>query len=119
MTTIAPGLVPLYGLTEDHLAFRDVIREIVAARVAPRAAAIDASGEFPEDVRRLFADHDIFGLPFDEAHGGTGTGALVLCVAIEEVAKACASSSLLLAVQDLGSLPLRLPASRMPTSCSP
>jgi alkylation response protein AidB-like acyl-CoA dehydrogenase len=111
MTTTAPDLVPLYGLTEDHLALRDVIREIVAARVAPRAAAIDASGEFPEDVRRLFADHDLFGLPFDEAHGGTGTGALMLCVAIEEVAKACASSSLLLAVQDLGSLPIRLAGS--------
>ncbi len=111
MTTAAPEIVPLYGLTEDHLAFRDVIREIVAARVAPRAAAIDSSGEFPEDVRRLFADHDLFGLPFDEAHGGTGTGALMLCVAIEEVARACASSALLLAVQDLGSLPIRLAGS--------
>ncbi len=111
MTTTAHGLVPLYGLTEDHLALRDVIREIVAARVAPRAAAIDARGEFPADVRRLFADHDLFGLPFDEVHGGTGTGALMLCVAIEEVAKACASSSLLLAVQDLGSLPIRLAGS--------
>ncbi len=111
MTATAPDIVPLYGLTEDHVAFRDVIREIVAARVAPRAAAIDAGGEFPEDVRRLFADHDLFGLPFDEAHGGTGTGALMLCVAIEEVAKACASSSLLLAVQDLGSLPIRLAGS--------
>ena len=107
MTVTAADAVPVYGLTEDHLAFRDVIREIVAARVAPRAAAIDAGGEFPEDVRRLFADHDLFGLPFDEAHGGTGTGPLMLCVAIEEVAKACASSSLLLAVQDLGSLPIR------------
>ena len=111
MTTTAADLVPLYGLTEDHLALRDMIRQLVAARVAPRAAAIDASSEFPEDIRRLFADHDLFGLPFDEAHGGTGTGALMLCVAIEEVAKACASSSLLLAVQDLGSLPIRLAGS--------
>ncbi len=111
MTTAAADVVPLYGLTEDHLAFRDVIRQIVAARVAPRAATIDADGEFPEDVRRVFADHDLFGLPFDEVHGGTGTGPLMLCVAIEEVAKACASSALLLAVQDLGSLPIRLAGS--------
>ncbi|MEY2513209.1 MAG: hypothetical protein QOJ89_567, partial [bacterium] len=111
MTATASDIVPLYGLTEDHLAFRDVIRQIVAERVAPRAAAIDADAEFPEDVRRLFADHDLFGLPFDEAHGGTGTGPLMLCVAIEEVAAACASCALMLAVQDLGSLPIRLAGS--------
>jgi alkylation response protein AidB-like acyl-CoA dehydrogenase len=110
MSTVAAD-VPLYGLTDEQLAFRDVIRQIVRERVTPRAAEIDASGEFPEDIRRLFADHDLFGLPFDEAHGGTGTGALMLCVAIEEVAKGCASSSLLLAVQDLGSLPIRLAGS--------
>ena len=103
-TAAAP---PLYGLTADHLALREAIRQIVVERVAPRAAAIDATGEFPDDIRELFAAHDLFGLPFDEAHGGTGTGALMLCIAIEEVAKACASSALLLAVQDLGSLPIR------------
>ncbi|MFP5363512.1 MAG: acyl-CoA dehydrogenase family protein [Thermoleophilia bacterium] len=111
MTTSAPDVVPLYGLTDDHLAFRSVIGQIAAERVAPRAAAIDADAEFPEDVRRLFADQDLFGLPFDEAYGGTGTGPLMLCVAIEEVAAACASCALLLAVQDLGSLPIRLAGS--------
>jgi alkylation response protein AidB-like acyl-CoA dehydrogenase len=111
MSVTAPDVVPLYGLTEDHVAFRDVIRQMVAERVAPRAAAIDADSEFPQDVRRLFAEHDLFGLPFDVAHGGTGTGALMLCVAIEEVARACASSSLMLAVQDLGSLPVKLAGS--------
>jgi alkylation response protein AidB-like acyl-CoA dehydrogenase len=111
VSTATADLVPLYGLTDEHRAFRDVIATMVRERVAPRAAAIDASGEFPQDVRRLFADHDLFGLPFDEAHGGTGTGALMLCLAIEEVAKACASSALMLAVQDLGSLPIRLAGS--------
>ncbi len=111
MTTSAPDVVPLYGLTDDHLAFRSVIRQIAAERVAPRAAVIDADAEFPEDVRGLFADQDLFGLPFEEAYGGTGTGPLMLCVAIEEVAAACASSALLLAVQDLGSLPIRLAGS--------
>jgi len=111
VTAIASGAYPLYGLTDDHLAFREVIRRIVVERVAPRAAEIDATGEFPEDLRRLFAEHDLFGLPFDEVDDGTGTGTLMLCVAIEEVARACASSALLLAVQDLGSLPIRLAGS--------
>jgi alkylation response protein AidB-like acyl-CoA dehydrogenase len=102
---------PLYDLTQDHLDLRDVIRQIVTERVAPRAAGIDASGEFPQDVRTLFAEHDLFRLPFEEEFGGTGTGTLMLCVAIEEVAKACASSALMLAVQDLGSLPIRLAGS--------
>ncbi len=111
MTTAAADVVPQYGLTEEQLTFRAVIRQIVAERVAPRAAEIDATAQFPEDIRRLFADHDLFGLPFDEADGGTGTGPLMLCVAIEEIATACASSALLLAVQDLGSLPIRLAGS--------
>ncbi len=114
MAVVSPATeleTPLYGLTADQLAFRDVIRQIVTEQVAPRAAAIDSTGEFPQDIRELFAAHDLFGLPFEERYGGTGTGELMLCVAIEEVAKACASSSLLLAVQDLGSLPLRLAGS--------
>jgi alkylation response protein AidB-like acyl-CoA dehydrogenase len=110
MSTTVPA-VPLYGLTDEHLEFRDVIATMVRARVAPRAAAIDADSAFPQDIRRLFADHDLFGLPFAEAHGGTGTGELMLCVVIEEIAKACASSALMLAVQDLGSLPIRLAGS--------
>jgi alkylation response protein AidB-like acyl-CoA dehydrogenase len=100
-----------YGLTQEQLDFRDVIQQMVRERVEPRAADIDAAGEFPNDIHALFAEHDLFGLPFDEDHGGTGTGALMLCVAIEEVAKACASSSLMLAVQDLGTLPIKLAGS--------
>jgi alkylation response protein AidB-like acyl-CoA dehydrogenase len=60
------------------------------------------------DIRELFADHDLFALPFDEEYGGTGTGHLMQVIAIEEVAKACAASALMLAVHDLGSLPIRL-----------
>jgi alkylation response protein AidB-like acyl-CoA dehydrogenase len=100
-----------YDLTDAQRDLRDGIRDLVAEHVAPRAAAIDAAGEFPADVREALASHDIFALPFDEEHGGTGTGALMLVVAIEEIAKACASSSLMLAVQDLGTLPIRLAGS--------
>jgi alkylation response protein AidB-like acyl-CoA dehydrogenase len=51
---------------------------------------------------------DLFGLPFDESYGGTGTGALTLNVAVEEIARACASSALMLMVQELGTLPIKL-----------
>jgi alkylation response protein AidB-like acyl-CoA dehydrogenase len=102
------ALADAYALTDDQLAFRDTIRQMVRERVAPRAGEIDEKAEYPWDVRELFAEHDLFGLPFDEEHGGTGTGALTLVIAIEEVAKACASSALMLAVHDLGTLPIKL-----------
>src|SRR5215210_180159 len=97
-----------YALTEEQIEFRDAIRKMVAERVAPRAAEIDAKAEYPWDLRRLFAEHDLFGLPFDEEHGGTGTGTLMLNIAIEEVSRACAASALMLMVQELGSLPIKL-----------
>src|SRR3954471_18794875 len=99
---------PQYGLTDEQLEFRDAIRRIVAERVAPRAAEIDATAEYPWDIRRLFAEHDLLGLPFEPEHGGTGTGTLMLNLAVEEVARACASSALILMIQELGTLPIRL-----------
>ena len=75
-----------YGLTREQTDFLEVIRQIVVERVAPRAAEIDETGEFPEDLRQLFAEQDLMGLPFEERYGGTGTGTLMLCAAIEEIA---------------------------------
>jgi alkylation response protein AidB-like acyl-CoA dehydrogenase len=100
-----------YALTQDQLDFLEVIRQMVVEKVTPRAHDIDESGEFPQDIRQLFAEHDLFGLPFEEKHGGTGTGELMLCAAIEEIAKGCASSSLMVAAQDLSSLPMKLAGS--------
>src|SRR3954451_686802 len=100
--------VDTYALTPDQVEFRDTIRQIVRERVAPRAAEIDAKAEYPWDIRRLFAEHDVLGLPFDEEHGGTGTGTLMLNVAVEEIARACASSALILMLQELGTLPIKL-----------
>ena len=105
--TTAPADIQ-YDLTPDQIEFRDMIRQMVRERVAPRAAAIDANSEYPRDIRRLFADHDLFGLPISEEYGGLGTGTLMLNVAIEEVAKACASSALMLAVHELSTLPIKL-----------
>ena len=68
------ALSDLYTLPQEHLDFRDTIRQIVTERVAPRAAEIDEKAEYPQDLRELFANHDLFGLPFDTEHGGTGTG---------------------------------------------
>jgi alkylation response protein AidB-like acyl-CoA dehydrogenase len=97
-----------YALTDDQLEFRDTIRQIVAERVAPRAAEIDAKSEYPWDLRKLFAEQDLLGLPFPEEYGGTGTGTLMLNVAVEEVARACASTALILMIQELGTLPIQL-----------
>ncbi len=102
------ALAELYAVPQEHLDFRDTIRQIAQERVAPRAAEIDEKAEYPHDLRRLFADQDLFGLPFDTEHGGTGTGTLMLNMAVEEVAKACASTALMLMVQELGTLPIKL-----------
>jgi alkylation response protein AidB-like acyl-CoA dehydrogenase len=98
----------VYAVPEDLLDFRDTIRRMVEERVASRAAEIDATGEYPWDIRTLFAEHDLLGLPFAEAYGGTGTGTLMLNIAVEEVARACASSALILMLQELGTLPIQL-----------
>jgi acyl-CoA dehydrogenase len=98
----------IYDLPAEHKDFRDTIRQIVTEKVAPRAAEIDAKAEYPWDIRKLFAEQDLLGLPFATEFGGTGTGHLMLNVAVEEVAKACASSALILMVQELGSLPIAL-----------
>jgi alkylation response protein AidB-like acyl-CoA dehydrogenase len=106
MTTAPAGTQ--YDLTPEQVDFRDTIRQMARERVAPRAAEIDAKSEYPWDLRKLFAELDLFGLPFSEEYGGTGTGTLMLNVAIEEVAKACASSALMLAVHELSTLPIKL-----------
>src|ERR687894_892209 len=97
-----------YSIPQEFEDFRETIRKMVVERVAPRAAEIDATAEYPRDIRELFAEHDLMGLPFDEEHGGTGTGTLMLQMAVEEIAAACASSALILMIQELGTLPIRL-----------
>ena len=98
----------VYALSEEQTDFRDTVRQIAQERIAPRAAEIDAKAEYPWDLRRLLAEQDILALPFDAGHGGTGTGTLTLHLAIEEIAKACAATALILMIQDLGTLPIRL-----------
>jgi alkylation response protein AidB-like acyl-CoA dehydrogenase len=98
----------VYDIPQEHKDFRDLVRQIAVEKVAPRAAEIDATDEYPWDLRRLLAENDILALPFGEEWGGTGTGTLMLQMAVEELAKASASVALMLMVQELGSLPIQL-----------
>jgi acyl-CoA dehydrogenase len=98
----------VYDIPEDLRDFRDLVRQIAVERVAPRAAEIDATDEYPWDLRALLAENDILALPYAEEYGGTGTGTLMLQMAVEELAKASASVALMLMVQELGSLPIAL-----------
>jgi alkylation response protein AidB-like acyl-CoA dehydrogenase len=102
------ALAELYTIPQDYLDFRDTIRQIARERIAPRAGEIDEQASYPHDLRALLAEHDVLGLPFEVEHGGTGTGALMLNMAIEEIAKACASTALIVMVQELGTLPIKL-----------
>jgi alkylation response protein AidB-like acyl-CoA dehydrogenase len=95
-------------LTDEQREIRDLVRTLARERIAPRAAEIDKKAEFPTDMAELLAEHEILALPFEERYGGTGTGALMVLVAIEEISKVCATTGLILAVQELGSLGLKL-----------
>jgi alkylation response protein AidB-like acyl-CoA dehydrogenase len=96
----------VYELPEEHKDFRATIRQLAQERIAPRAAAIDATDEYPWDIRRLLGEQDVLALPFDEEYGGTGTGTLMLQVAVEELARASAACALILMVHELGTLPI-------------
>ena len=100
--------MPYEPLTDEQRELRDLVRQLARERIAPRAAEIDESHEFPWDVVELFRENDLFGLFFDEEYGGLGTGTLLSLIAVEEVSKVCATSGLILAVQELGSLGLKL-----------
>ena len=72
MPTVTDSPPPTYRLTEEQALLRDAVRTLADERVAPRAAEIDKTGEFPEDLRQLLAAQDILALPFPEEHGGLG-----------------------------------------------
>jgi len=98
----------VYDIPQELADLRDMIRRLAQERIAPRAAEIDREAQYPTDIRELLAEHDVLALPFEEQYGGTGTGTFMLQMAVEEIAKACASSALILMCQELGTLPIRL-----------
>jgi alkylation response protein AidB-like acyl-CoA dehydrogenase len=106
MPTVTDSTPPTYRLTEEQTLLRDAVRTLADEQVAPRAAEIDRTSEFPEDLRQLLAAQDILALPFPEANGGLGADLLTICLAVEQLSRACATTGLILAVHELASLPL-------------
>jgi len=100
-----------YDLTEEQKMFQASIRELAKEKIEPKAAEIDEKGEFPWEMVELLKENDILGLPFAEEYGGQGADLLTLCIAIEEIAKVCVNTSLILGCQELGSTPIKLAGS--------
>src|SRR3979490_4344 len=98
----------VYTIPQEHLDFCATIGQIAREKIAPRSAEIDEKAESPWAARRLLAEQDILGLPFPTEYGGTGTGTLMLNMAVEEIAKVDAACALILMVQALGTLPIQL-----------
>jgi len=95
-------------VTQDEQELIAAIREIGLERIAPRAAEIDHSGQFPWDMKELLAQQDILAMPFPVEYGGLGSSELMVVMAIEELSRHCATTGLILAVQQLGSMPILL-----------
>jgi len=98
-------------LHDEQREILELVRALARDRIRPRAAEIDTSHAVPWDIVELYREHGVFGLFYDEADGGLGTGTLLALRTIEEISKVCATSGLILAVQELGSLGLKLAGS--------
>jgi alkylation response protein AidB-like acyl-CoA dehydrogenase len=99
---------PLYALSEEHQAIREAVRAVCDAKVAPYAADVDANARYPHEAAEALRASDFHAPHVPEAYGGAGADALATVIVIEEVARACVSSSLIPAVNKLGSLPVML-----------
>jgi alkylation response protein AidB-like acyl-CoA dehydrogenase len=101
----------VYRLPEEHEAIREAVREVCDAKVAPNAAEADETGEFPKASYEALRAADFHAPHIPVEYGGAGADALATVIVIEEVARACASSSLIPAVNKLGTMPLLLAGS--------
>jgi alkylation response protein AidB-like acyl-CoA dehydrogenase len=102
------GVFDAYSLSEEHVALRAAVRELVTDKVAPYAAQVDEDARFPQEAYDALRSADLHAVHVPEQYGGNGADALAACLVIEEVARGCASSSLIPAVNKLGSLPILL-----------
>ncbi len=102
---------PMYVLSEEHLAIREAVRAVCDAKVAPHAAEVDATAQFPQASYDALRAADFAAPHIAEEYGGAGADALATCLVIEEVARACAASSLIPSVNKLGTMPLILAGS--------
>src|SRR6266581_6247916 len=102
---------PAFALSEEHEALREAVRALADDKIAPRAADVDRTSEFPWDVYEALVKADLHAVHIPSGYGGGGGDAIATAIVIEEVARACASSSLIPAVNKLGTVPLMLAAS--------
>ncbi|MEU3663818.1 acyl-CoA dehydrogenase [Streptomyces sp. NPDC032940] len=101
----------LYRPSEEHDMLRDAVRALAEAKIAPHAAAVDEEARFPQEALDALTANDLHAVHVPEEYGGAGADALATVIVIEEVARVCASSSLIPAVNKLGSLPVILSGS--------
>ena len=102
---------PLYALSEEHRAIREAVRAVCDAKVAPFAAEVDEDARYPQEAADALLAADFHAPHVPEEYGGAGADALATVIVIEEVARACVSSSLIPAVNKLGSLPVQIAGS--------
>ncbi|HWI33195.1 MAG TPA: acyl-CoA dehydrogenase family protein [Lapillicoccus sp.] len=102
----------LYQLSEEHDAVREAVRAIAEDKIAPFAAEVDEQSRYPQEAHDALVASDFFAPHVPEEYDGVGADALATCIVIEEVARVCASSSLIPAVNKLGSMPLLLAGSK-------
>jgi alkylation response protein AidB-like acyl-CoA dehydrogenase len=102
---------PLYALSEEHQAIREAVRAVADAKIAPYAASVDEEARYPHEAAEALLASDFHAPHVPEAYGGAGADALATVLVIEEVARACVSSSLIPAVNKLGSLPVQIAGS--------
>ncbi len=97
-----------YFLTEEQQMIRDLARQIAEEKVVPVRAELDETGEFPWEIMKVLAQSDLFGLFIPEQYGGLGKGCLELCLAVEELSRACVGVSTTYAANALGTYPILL-----------
>jgi len=98
----------LFYLSDEQRAIRDLARQVAREQIAPRAAHVDETGEYPAEQLKLLGQQGLMGLHISEEYGGAGAGALAFCLAAEEVAWACAATATIFLVQNLGGYPIGL-----------
>jgi len=102
---------PFFAISEDHEALREAVRNVARDKIAPHAAEVDETGTFPQVAYEALVASDFHAPHIGEEYDGVGADALATCIVIEEIARVCASSSLVPAVNKLGTLPLILAGS--------
>ena len=102
---------PMFALSEEHQAIREAVRDLCEAKVAPYAAAVDEEARYPHEAAAALQAADFHAPHVPEEFGGAGADALATALVIEEVARVCMASSLIPAVNKLGSLPVMLSGS--------